>query len=103
MWVEPPLVEQIFIIDSQRCEKHLKCLEVPSDKFNSRCRQEQEWAVESAPTLVNVPHCIALLTTLQCTAQHTAVHCSMLLNADQKQKPYNCNPCRQIQFDAGVV
>jgi len=32
MWVDPPLVEQIFIIDSQR--------------------QEQEWAVESVPTLV---------------------------------------------------
>ena len=58
MWVEPPLVEQIFIIDSQRCEKHL----VPSDNLvldndneNFSGRQEQEWAVESVPTLVNLP------------------------------------------------
>jgi hypothetical protein len=32
MWVEPPVVEQIFIIES--------------------ARQEQEWPVERAPTLV---------------------------------------------------
>ena len=56
MWVEPPLVEQIFIIESARWLL-LHCRELGTmigDDFGFDHRQEQEWAVESVPTLVFV-------------------------------------------------
>ena len=53
MWVEPPLVEQIFIIESARWLL-LHCGNHDCDDFRFGHRQEQEWAVESVPTLVLV-------------------------------------------------
>ena len=52
MWVEPPLVEQIFIIESARWLLLHYC--GIGDDFGFDHRQEQEWAVESVPTLVFV-------------------------------------------------
>ena len=54
MWVEPPLVEQIFIIESARWLLLLHCGNQDCDDFRFDHRQEQEWAVESVPTLVLV-------------------------------------------------
>ena len=54
MWVEPPLVEQIFIIESARWLLLLHCGNHHCDDFGFGHRQEQEWAVESVPTLVFV-------------------------------------------------
>ena len=68
MWVEPPLVEQIFIIESARWLL-LYCI-VIGDDFGFDHRQEQEWAVESVPTLV-----FFIIFIDHCHHCHNGHHC----------------------------